>query len=318
MDVVNGLISKYGPTATAALLNSQITSAAAIAAGIKPPYANFTDPNVQQSRTVAQALRLYPQYLTVDVQSGGGDKTGTSWYHAGVVKLTQRMRNGLAVQASYTYSRLMTDADAFSGSGGSIDTAHPELEYSIGRYDQPHNIRANAVYELPFGAGRRWIHGGIGNQVLGGWRVAFSASYGSGYPIAVTSNGVLNIFNKTNRPNVVAGVDWLATTAGDSFDPAVDKYLNAAAFVQPVGALGNAPRTNGDVRRPWNMDENISLAKTFSISKTRLDFRIEAFNLFNRVVWGAPNTNFSSNQFGVISSQANSPRRMQLGLKLYW
>jgi hypothetical protein len=49
--------------------------------------------------------------------------------------------------------------------------------------------------------------------------------------------------------------DWLAPVAGDGFDPAVDKYLNAAAFVQPVGALGNAPRTNGDVRNPWNLDE---------------------------------------------------------------
>ena len=148
--------------------------------------------------------------------------------------------------------------------------------------------------------------------------MAFSALYGSGYPVMVTSNGVLNIFNYTNRPNVVAGVDWRAPMAGSSFDPAVDKYLNAAAFVQPVGALGNSPRTNGDVRLPWNKAENISLAKTFKIANTRLDFRIEAFNLFNRIVWGTPNSNFSSSTFGVVSSQANSPRRMQLGLKLYW
>lgn len=318
MDVVNNLIAQLGPAATAALLNSQITSAAAVAAGIKPPYPSFKDPKVQQSRTVAQALRRFPQYLNVDLASGGGDKTGRSWYHAGVVKVTQRMRNGLAVQASYTYSRLMTDADSFSGSGGSIDAAHPELEYSIGRFDQPHNIKINAVYELPFGEGRRWIQKGIGNAALGGWRVSFSGSYSSGYPIGVTSNGVLNVFNRTNRPNVVPGAAWRAPISGSEFDPAVDKWLSAAAFVQPVGALGNAPRTNGDVRNPWSLNENISIAKTFKIAKARLDFRVEAFNLFNRVVWGAPNTNFSSNQFGVISSQANQPRRMQLGLKFYW
>jgi hypothetical protein len=317
MDVVNAYIAQYGAAATAALLNSQITSAAAVAAGIKPPYANFTDPKVQQSRTVAQALRKFPQYLTVDVQSGGGDKTGHSWYNAGVVKVTQRMRNGLAVQASYTYSHLMTDADSFSGSMGSIDAAQPGLEYSIGRYDQPHNIKANAVWELPFGEGRKWAQTGIANQVVGGWRVSFSASYSSGYPIAVTSNQVLNIFAKSSRPNTT-GQDWRASIAGDSFDPAVDKYLNAAAFVQPVGTLGNSPRTNRDVRLPWNLNENISLAKTFKVSKSRLDFRVEAFNLFNRVVWGTPVTNFSSSTFGVISSQANSPRRMQLGLKWYW
>jgi hypothetical protein len=49
-----------------------------------------------------------------------------------------------------------------------------------------------------------------------------------------------------------------------------------------------------------------------------MDVRVEAFNLFNRVAWGAPNTNFSSNTFGVVSTQNNTPRRMQLGLKLYW
>jgi hypothetical protein len=49
-----------------------------------------------------------------------------------------------------------------------------------------------------------------------------------------------------------------------------------------------------------------------------MDLRLEAFNILNRVVWGNPVTNFSSNTFGVISSQNNTPRQMQLGLKLYW
>ena len=49
-----------------------------------------------------------------------------------------------------------------------------------------------------------------------------------------------------------------------------------------------------------------------------MDIRVEAFNIFNRVVWGAPDTDFSSNNFGVISTQANSPRQMQIGLKFNW
>ena len=49
-----------------------------------------------------------------------------------------------------------------------------------------------------------------------------------------------------------------------------------------------------------------------------MDIRVEAFNVFNRVVWGAPNTDFSSNNFGLVTAQINSPRQMQLGLKLYW
>ncbi len=318
MSVVNDLIARLGPTATVALLNSQITSPAAIAAGIVPPYANFTNPAVQRSRTVAQALRPYPQYLAVNVQSGGGDKEGRSHYHAGVVKVTQRMKGGLSLQASYTYSKLMTDADSFSGSGRAMDAARPELEWSIGRFDQTHNIKINSVYALPFGEGRRWLTSGIANQIAGGWRVAMIQSYSSGLPIRVTTNAPLNIFNGTNRPNLT-GLDWRAPTAGEEFNPLVDRFLNRAAFSQPVGELGNAPRSNPDVRRFWNLNENISLAKSIKASqKLDIDIRIEAFNVFNRIVWGEPNQDFSSSNFGLITTQANLPRQMQIGLKLYW
>jgi hypothetical protein len=318
LSVVNDLIARYGAAGAVALLNSQITSPAAVAAGITPPYPNFTNPNVQRTRSVAQALRPFPQYATINTTASGGDKTGRSMYHAAVLKLTQRLSRGFLFQGSYTYSRLMTNADTFSGSTGSMDTAQPDLEYTIGRYDQPHAIKLSTVYELPFGEGRRWLTEGILGQIIGGWRVAGIQIYASGLPIGVTGSAPLPIFNGTNRPNVT-GADWRAPIAGDEFDPLVDRYLNRAAFVQPVGQLGNAPRMNGDVRRPWNLTENLSVARTISLSnELRLDVRVEAFNLFNRVIWGNPEQNFNLNDFGLITSQANSPRQMQLGVKLYW
>jgi hypothetical protein len=315
--VVNDLVSRFGFAETVALLNSDITSARAIAAGIKIPYANFTNPAVQRVRTVAQALRPFPQYSSVNVAIGGGDKTGSSHYHAVVLKANQRLRGGLSIQSSYTWSQIMTNADLFSGSAGSLDAAQPGLEWAIGRLDQTHNLKLNTVYELPFGQGRRWLSSGISNMVLGGWRVALSQSYSSGLPIGVTSNAVLSIFNGTNRPDDT-GQPWRAPIVGAEFDPRVDLYLNKAAFVQPADGLGNAVRNNGDVRRPWNLNENISLAKTFKAQRLAFDVRLEAFNLFNRVVWGAPVTNFSSNTFGQINSQFNTARQMQIGTKLYW
>jgi hypothetical protein len=318
MSVVNDLIARFGPTGARDLLNSNITSAAAVAAGIRPPYPNFTNAAVQRSRTVAQALRPYPQYLAVNVQSGGGDKTGRSHYHAGVLKVNQRLSGGVSLQGSYTYSKIMTDADSFSGSGRAMDAARPELEWSVGRFDQTHSIKINSVFELPFGEGRRWLKTGIANHIAGGWRVAVIQSYSSGFPIAVTTNAPLNIFNGTNRPNVT-GQDWRGPMAGDEFNPSVDRFLNRAAFVQPVGELGNAPRVNGDVRRFWNLSENVSVAKSIrAAGRLDMDIRIEAFNVFNRVIWGAPNSDFSSNNFGLINSQSNSPRQLQAGLKFYW
>jgi hypothetical protein len=72
------------------------------------------------------------------------------------------------------------------------------------------------------------------------------------------------------------------------------------------------------VRLPWSLSENISVAKTIGAGPLNVDVRIEAFNLFNRVRWGNPNTNFSNNNFGRITSTANSPRQIQFGLKMYW
>jgi len=168
LSVVNDLIARVGAAGAVALLNSQITSATAVAAGITPPYANFTNPAVQTNRSVAQALRPFPQYATINTTASGGDKTGRSMYHAGVLKLTQRWSDGFAFQGSYTYSRLMTNADTFSGSTGSMDTAPPDLEYSIGRFDQPHSVKLSTVYELPFGPGRRWLKQGVLSRIIGG------------------------------------------------------------------------------------------------------------------------------------------------------
>ena len=318
MSVVNDLVARFGPIGARDLLNSNITSAAAVAAGIRIPYPSFTNPAVQRSRTVAQALRPYPQYLAVNVQSGGGDKTGRSHYHAGVLKVNQRLSGGVSLQGSYAYSKLMTDADSFSGSGRAMDAARPELEWSVGRFDQTHTIKISSVFELPFGEGRHWLQTGIANQIVGGWRIAVIQSYNSGFPIAVTTNAPLNVFNGTNRPNVT-DQDWRVAIAGAEFNPLVDRFLNRAAFLQPVGELGNAPRVNGDVRRFWNLSENLSVAKSIKATGALdMDIRIEAFNVFNRVVWGAPNQDFSSNNFGLITTQDNKPRQMQLGLKLYW
>ena len=64
---------------------------------------------------------------------------------------------------------------------------------------------------------------------------------------------------------------------------------------------------------------SIEQDKSFAITeKKRVDFRWEAFNLFNRTQFGNPNANLNSSTFGVISSQANTPRQMQAALKLYW
>ena len=66
-----------------------------------------------------------------------------------------------------------------------------------------------------------------------------------------------------------------------------------------------------------NLD--LSVFKHFSIAQgMRIQARIEAFNALNRVQFGSPNTSVTSSSFGVVTSQANTPRQLQFGVKALW
>ena len=97
-------------------------------------------------------------------------------------------------------------------------------------------------------------------------------------------------------------------------------YLNPAAFRVPVSfEFGNTPRLDSRTRGPQAVNLDFSVIKNFPLAEdVRLQFRVEAFNLTNTPVFGLPNTTVGNPGFGVIGGQANTPRNLQLALKLIW
>ena len=87
-------------------------------------------------------------------------------------------------------------------------------------------------------------------------------------------------------------------------------------------SIGNDTRYNPKLRLFPNLNENMSVTRSFPLKEQiRLEFRAEAFNVFNRVRFGTGNTQLQSAQFGVLTgsgSQLNTPRNLQLALKLYF
>lgn len=312
--VLNSLISQYGNTQALALLRANITSSTAQQVGIRSPYAGFTG-------TVAQALRPFPQYLNIITGTqGNGDKSGHSTYHAFVLKADRRFSKGLTFQWNYLFSKLLTDTDTYAANqAAAMDQYNRRIEKSIGQFDQTHALKFSTIVDLPFGKGQRWVQKGILAQVIGGWRVSAIQVYSSGFPIGLTRNNPLPIFNGTTRPYVTTYEGWRGNTAGDKFDPAVDRFMDRSVFPTQATYFGNATRYNPKVRAFWNQNENVSLAKTFHFGESlRLDLRGEAFNLFNRTVFGIGSTNIDAATFGVVTNQVNDPRQMQVALKLYW
>lgn len=145
--------------------------------------------------------------------------------------------------------------------------------------------------------------------------------YSSGFPVALARNNPLPIFNGTTRPLIDTYENWRAPIQGGKFDPNVDRFLKPANQfpAQPGAAFGNETRYNPKVRSFWGRNENISLAKTFRITESiRADLRGEAFNIFNRTIFGTGSTNLNAGNFGIVTNQANDPRQMQVALKFYW
>jgi hypothetical protein len=314
-------LERYGRT----LLSSAITSSAAVNAGFRLPYADI---NCQFSATcapvsVAQAIRPFPQFRDINTASGHGDKSGHSSYHAMLLKVDRRYGSGLTLQGSYVLSKLITDADGYNPDNATLDHYNRRLEKSIGEFDLTHNFKMTYIYELPFGKGKRYATSGLASWIVGGWRIAGSQFYSSGYPLGLGNSAALGaiLFNGRSAATVPSNDGWLATFTGAPNWKGSDRFFKAPAFfgAQPTDRAGNVTRHNPKARQRANLNENFSLAKTFQFTeRVRTDLRWEMFNALNRFRPATGSTNIQDATFGQVQSQLNEPRRMQLGLKLYF
>jgi hypothetical protein len=299
------------------LLFQDISSSAAVAAGISVAYAGFT---AQRNRTVGQGLRPYPQYLDVTEEWG---PRGIARFDSLQVKLTKRYASGLTLLAFYTWSKNMTNVE-----GGPIDLGPTDgaIQYprnragevSVSTDGPPHVFVASGTYELPFGPGKRFLnHTAAAARMLGGWQATFFCRYTDGLPLAITSGNPLAAFGYPNiRANYIGGPVYLKTNPRD-FNPARDTYLNAAVFAAPpTFQLGNTGRVLDWVRGFSQKSESVSLVKSVPL-KERLHavLRADVQNPFNFVRWSNPNTNITNSLFGKVTA-ATAGRSIQLGLAL--
>jgi hypothetical protein len=306
----NGLISlnqvdpRYLPLGS--LLTQSATSAAAVAAGIRIPYAGFTG-------SVAQALRPYPQYLNIVNNS---NPNGNSTYNALQVKLTKRLSHGLTVQGAYTWAKTLTDGSIMAGGGpAGQDFYNRRLEKSLSANDVPQIFVVAYTYELPFGKGKSLLnHGGVAAAILSDWQLSGIQQYQTGKPVQLTANNSLPIFNGTLRPNVISGT---AMTL-DHPDPLANPWFNKNAFAVPASyQFGTAARSYAEMRAPNFCNESFGLMRRIKLGeKASLMLRGEFFNALNRVVFGAPVANISAANFGRVTSQANSPRQGQVAVRI--
>lgn len=252
---------------------------------------------------------------------------GFSNYNALQVKLERRFTKGLYFLNSFTWSKAIDNASQVLEEPNG-NTGTPQNVYDIasnkgiGAYDQPFNNTTSFVWELPLGRGR-WLGGNM-NKILdafiGGWTLSGVNTMTSGQPITfrygpspVTNNLPTFLGGVALRPNVLC--DPVNREARPV--PTAGYFIRACLTPPPAYApFGSAGRNTARSDNYFNLD--LAIQKDFRLpitEYTRIGFRAEFFNAFNRTNFQAANSDINSNAFGTITS-AFPARQIQLALKV--
>ena len=265
-------------------------------------------------------------------------------YHSAQFEVRRRFSQGLYFQANYTFSKNLTNAAASNGSQSLVepflDNRQPELDYTRADFDQTHAFKFNGVYQLPFGQGKRFLSGGgWSDKLFGGWELAGVVQWDSGVPISfLDPRGTLNRAGRSGRQTANTSLttdqiqDLLGIFEKDGkiywIDPSILCSNGAATLgygqapcpgqvffnVEP-GQTGNLGRAIINAPAFFNVDATLMKNIQFN-ENMRLQLRVEAFNLLNKVNFfpGSTQQSINSTTFGQITS-AGAARQLQLAAR---
>jgi hypothetical protein len=229
------------------------------------------------------------------------ESTGFSSYNALWLSATKRLSAGFLFDASYTWSKSL-DTNSLNSSGFAVQDGYDiRNQYGLSDFDARHRFVFSATYELPFRS----------HAFARGWQLATIVQAQSGNPVnIVTSDSTLNGMANTVRPDLVGPIRIVGS---------VDQWFDTSAFaaVNRFGDLGRNVVTG-----PAFHTVDASISKRIIAGKRyRLQFRVDAFDLFNHPNFGPPGNVVGSPTFGKISrtrlptGEAGSSRQIQLAVK---
>jgi len=231
--------------------------------------------------------------------------------------LRERLSHGLEFSVNYTYGKAMTNslgnyALNVNGFSGAFQNYYDSAaDYGPAGYDVKHNLSFTGVYALPFGRGQEYFSGvnRVVDEIIGGWKISTAGVAWSGFPQTLTgpgnnSNSYGNSRPNQYRPLKIVGrslTNWFGTDASATpcTQPGVDNGVCAYGVPAP-NTFGTA--RNGSVRGPGFTNADMSAFKDFrTYHEQVIGFRFDAFNAFNIVSYGNPDTGITDSTFGQIA-----------------
>jgi Carboxypeptidase regulatory-like domain/TonB dependent receptor-like, beta-barrel len=243
-----------------------------------------------------------------------------STYNSLQVELLRRFKHGLQFDMAFTWSKDIDEAveptsqTSSVGESASVAVNH-HFDRGLAGYNVGRRLVFNWIYDLPFGH-----HAGLAAAALDGWRLNGILEAQDGFPFSVFT-GFARSFKPNNGSQAIDRPDLAPGCSNNPILGGPNEYFNPNCFVlQPAGVLGNLG--SGTLIGPGLFSVDTSLEKSFPITeKTRLQFRVDAFNLLNHANFSIPAHSLfvASGQrigsAGVITSTATDSRELQLSLK---
>jgi len=296
--------------------------------------------------TRAEAVYPYPHFGGMTVQRS----IGWSNYHALVVQVNRNFANGLQMNAHYTWSKSLDFAQTEAQGNGYAETGSGYLgmnlrdyrnSYKLAYTDVPHRLLLTYVYELPFGAGKRFSsQNAVAKTLMSGWRIGGVATFQSGFPAQLSggSSGAMNGL-PDRIPDVPAEVPkqlqgWydgkttVTLPSGRQIRPSAFTYLkySSDAFrgrvvTTPDGSIvndiywfGNAAFTYGDIRGAGLNNWNMSVERTFRPRESlSVEFSAQFTNAFNHTQFRPQMTAALGGTSVLAAGAANNPMNIQPG-----
>jgi hypothetical protein len=234
---------------------------------------------------------------------------GWATYHALTFSAKRRMSKGLFFDANWTWSHSIDDA---SDPGATLNETNLAqnvynlaAEKASSSFDHRHRVVVSFIYQIPrAGRARSWV-----STLSEGWQAggSFTAQTGAPFTVNVSSDQANIGAGPAQRPNISGDPNAGPKTP--------QQWFNTSVFTLPaLYTFGSAPRNA--VIGPGLEEFDLSLQKEIHLRESaRLQFRAEAYNIFNHPNFNIPNRTAFTPNFGSISSAQDS-RQLQLALKL--
>jgi hypothetical protein len=198
------------------------------------------------------------------------------------------------------------------------DERNTRLERSLSSFDQRHRLRSDFSFDLPVGAGRRFLADAprAVETVVSGWNFSGGYQFGTGYPV---SPRILGNLSNNSGTGSISSERPDATGAAISLpigERTTGRYFNTAAFGLPApGRFGNAGRFT--IPGPASNLLNLQVRKGFQLTEQgrRVELRCRVTNLLNHPNFGGLGTVVNASSFGRVTS-VRAMRQMEFELRV--